>query len=252
VTFASAERRWRPCTWKAKVAENPRGLGAVTYVGLPVSSGGGHSLGRMSRRTAYERTHSFLEVCTEPVGAIRHFFRLYDPPGLTPIPRFQSELARRFGVDGTEPANRVEDVPAISERQVGDALDFLDDIDPQPANRWGFAPVWFWTTANFRILDPTTGHALPGQDPDRFHGTEYEYRVPLGTSGLRLRLSNNALALGATREFQIIRRDPLWQAPHSHWRYRRTRNQERAANLCVIAFGLAFAGLGVFVLVTGI
>ena len=40
---------------------------AVTSVGLPISSGGAHSLGRMSRRTAYERTRSFLEACTEPV-----------------------------------------------------------------------------------------------------------------------------------------------------------------------------------------
>jgi hypothetical protein len=41
---------------------------AVTYDGLPVSSGCAHSLGRMTRRAAYDATMSFLRTCTQPVG----------------------------------------------------------------------------------------------------------------------------------------------------------------------------------------
>ena len=74
-----------------------------------------------------------------------------------------------------------------------DALDFLDEIDPQPMDRWGMVPVWVWMQAAFRILDPATGRPLAGQDPERFRGIDYEWRMPLGTSGLKLTLRDHAL-----------------------------------------------------------
>jgi hypothetical protein len=99
---------------------------AVTYIGLPISSGGAHSLGRMSRRVAYARTIAFLDACTQPVGAIEYKFAVNDVPELKPVPSLERELARRFGNDARVKAERVSD-----------ALDFLDDIDPQPTNQWG-------------------------------------------------------------------------------------------------------------------
>ena len=54
------------------------------------------------------------------------------------------------------------------------------------------APLWFITGAQFRLLDPQTGKPLPGQDPGRYVGVDYEYAIPLGTSGLDLFLDNKA------------------------------------------------------------
>lgn len=161
---------------------------AITYIGLPVASGGAHSLGRLSRRDAYQRTTDFLHACTEPVGPNVYSFRVFDVPELEPIVRLEQELEVRFGdyLDG--PGH----YRAIPERLVGEALDFLDEIDPQPTNRWGMAPIWFWVAADFRILDPATGRPIPGQDPSRFSGAEYDWRVPLGSSRLRLILHNQA------------------------------------------------------------
>lgn len=159
---------------------------ALTYVGLPISSGGAHSLGRMSRREAYKRTLTFLEVCTAPVSSAAdspaYSFAVHDVPELPEDPRFNAELWRRFGHYVTIPENLV-----------GDALDFLDEIDPQPTNRYGLAPVWFTAKFDFRLLDPLTGRAIPGQDRERYGGVEYEWGVPLGTSRLRLILHNRAL-----------------------------------------------------------
>lgn len=154
---------------------------AVTYVGLPISSGGAHSLGRMSRRTAYERTRSFLEACTEPVGHLEASFTIHDVPDLAPDLRFRRELDRRFSNWTALPGDRL-----------ADALDFLDDIDPQPTNQWGMAPVWFSMGSSFRILDPATGNPVPGQDPARFREVQYEWGIPLGTNHLRLILNNRA------------------------------------------------------------
>jgi len=155
---------------------------AVTYVGLPISSGGGHSLGRMSRRVAYERTMSFLRICTEQAGPLYYSFSANDVPELGPVPRLEQELVRRFG-----------HYVSIPEGRIGEALDFLDEIDPQPTNQYGMAPIWFWATSRFRILDSATRRPLPGQDPELFRGVEYEWGVPLGSSGLRLMLHNRAL-----------------------------------------------------------
>jgi hypothetical protein len=155
--------------------------GAVTYIGLPIASGGAHSLGRMSRRVAFERTMSFLQTCTEPVEPIAYSFSLNDVPELSPVPRLELQLRWRFRNFGIVPAQRV-----------GDALDFLDEIHPQPTNRWGMSPIWFWARTTFRILDPATGQPLPGQEPALFNGVEYEFAVPLGSSGLRLILENHS------------------------------------------------------------
>jgi hypothetical protein len=156
-------------------------VAAVTYIGLPISSGGAHSLGNMSRRVAYERSMSFLRTCTQTDRPISYSFSLNDVPELPRPARLERELQRRFGHYSMIPAERV-----------GDALDFLDEIHPQPTNRWGMAPIWFWASSSFRILDSATGQPLPAQDPVRFGGVEYEFGVPLGSSGLRLILENHA------------------------------------------------------------
>jgi hypothetical protein len=38
---------------------------AVTYIGLPISSGGAHSLGRMTRRAAYAAMMEFVGTCAQ-------------------------------------------------------------------------------------------------------------------------------------------------------------------------------------------
>jgi hypothetical protein len=135
----------------------------------------------MSRRDAYERTIAFLHACTQPVGLIEYKFAVNNVPELKPVPGLERELRRRFG-----------DYSHIAAERVSDALAFLDDIDPQPTNKWGMAPLWFWAACRFRIIDPSTARPLPGQDPERFNGLEYEWRVPLGTSALHLALHNRA------------------------------------------------------------
>lgn len=137
----------------------------------------------MPRRVAYERTTVFIDACTQPLGATEYRFDMPNVPGLRPDVglRLGWKLKRRFGSVGRVPEERVPE-----------ALDFLDEIDPQPTNLWGMAPIWFRATSKFLILDPSTGRPLPGQNPERFHGAEYEWKVPLGTSAIHLTLHDHA------------------------------------------------------------
>jgi hypothetical protein len=156
---------------------------AVTYVGLPISSGGAHSLARMSFRAAHERTVQFLSRCAEPITPLAYSFRLLDAD----VPRdtkIEKLLHRRFG-----PGDNVN----VAAERVSEALDFLTEIDPQPAsNRAGTVRVWLTGECTFRVRDPASGHVLPGQDTHRYGGREYDWSVPLGTSALKLSLSNRA------------------------------------------------------------
>lgn len=213
----------------------PLPAAAVTYVGLPISSGGAHSLGRMSRRAAYEQTMTFLRTCTEPVSNMEYRFRLNEKTavGLPSDPMLWLKVKARFGPG------------AIGTDRVSDALDFLDEIEPQPES-YGVTPIWFWATTRFRILDPATGMPFPGQDPKSFGGTEYEWQIPLGSSDLRLILHNRA-ALGVdlcipNADRDVLRRVVPWLQEHlpfklsaKHWRaWNRTRSGSfRARKLAV-------------------
>lgn len=159
------------------------GPSAVTYVGLPISSGGAHSLGRMSRRTAYVRTADFLHECTVGTAPATLRFTIHRVPKLAPDKRHVRALHEAFGPG---------DSRVLPESLVDDALDFLDSIGPQPTNEWGMAPIWFTWSVPLQILDPETREPLAGQDPARFAHTEYDWRHPLGTSSVRLILNSRA------------------------------------------------------------
>lgn len=153
-------------------------LAAVTYVGLPISSGGAHGLGRMSRVDAHRRVASFLRTCAEPLE-LTYSFWIHDVPELPADPRYEHALRSGFG-----------DYRRVGSERVPEALAFMDEIDPQPTNRWGLEPIWFTLTSKFLVLDPASDLPIPGQDPRRYGGVEYEPSIALGTSRLRLRLGN--------------------------------------------------------------
>jgi hypothetical protein len=158
---------------------------AVTYIGLPIGSGGAHGLGRLGLREAYGRATAFVNVCTELVAPREQRFRFQQVPELPDLPVWEQHFREQFG-GGDDPK---VDVP---DDQVEAALAFLESVEPQPANRWGLAPLWFTTAWKIRLLDPRTREPYPGQDPARYAGVEYEWGVPLGESNVRLNLSNRA------------------------------------------------------------
>jgi hypothetical protein len=201
---------------------------AITYVGLPISSGGAHHLGRISRRVAHARTLTFLETCTELVGSLDYSLSVLEVPKLGPIPSLEKKVEQRFGRSRGAVGNARNHVP-IPRARAAEVLDFLDQIDPQPTNQWGMAPIWFWAVCKFRILDPDTRLPLRGQDSERYDGIEYAWKSPLGTSGLRLILNKDA-AIGIdlcipSADDDVFRRVAPWLQEYlpfkfstRHWR----------------------------------
>ena len=188
---------------------------AVTYIGLPLSGGGAHGLGRMGLRVAHERTLAFLEACAVVVAPQQQRFTIQEFSDLPKPHVWEPTFRERFG-GGSD--RRVE----LSEDQVEPALAFLEEIDPQPHNRAGVAALWLSLHWRLQLIDPQTGAPFAGQDAARYANVPYE-GVPLGESRARLILSNRA-ALGVElclpdvddeRLSQII---PVWQE-HAPFRF---------------------------------
>ena len=116
------------------------GPSAVTYLGLPISSGTTHSLGRMSLRKAYQATSHFLATCTELVEPVEQVFRVNEVPELPRQPVLEELLTDRFGAGQLNRfgAGRKVDV---SPARVDDALDFLEEVRPQPTKPMGHGPA---------------------------------------------------------------------------------------------------------------
>lgn len=152
---------------------------AVTYIGLPIGNGGGHKLGRLSVRAAHDATLAFLGTCTELTETPIYTFGVLDIPSLPVDTNAVAELEARFGG------------MAVPNDRAADALAFLQEIHPQPAAD-GLAAIWLSVRARFRVLDPATGSPLPGQDPARYGGKEFDFGASLGTSRLKLSLHNSA------------------------------------------------------------
>jgi len=163
------------------VAEGPM---AVTYEGLPISSGGAHGLGRMQLREAYAKSERFVMANSVLTAARVQRFSIEEVPELPDPAAWVPAFRDQFG--GGE-----RRIP-IADDQVDMALSFLESVDPQPSNRWGMAPLWFSTIWNFQVLDPATGKPFQGQDGSRYSDFEYDWRTPLGTSWATLTLSNRA------------------------------------------------------------
>lgn len=158
-------------------------VAAVTYRGLPVSSGGAHTLARVSPRGAYQRTLDFLDSCAELEAPLQRTLQVMEVPDLEPSGWGERELARRFGT--TDPMS-------VEDGQVDDALAFMEEIAPQPVGAGNMAPIWFSVECRFRAVDPGAGSALPVHAPDLFAGKEYEWGIPLGVSHLYLSISSRA------------------------------------------------------------
>lgn len=152
---------------------------AVTYVGLPIASGGGHSLRGLTLTQAHQAMLDFLAACAEQTQATTYGFSVLDIPTIPVIPSDVARLKSRFASMTVPP------------EQALDAVAFLEEIQPPPSDR-GVGPIWLNAQTGFRLLDPGSGAPLAGQDPERFGGKEFDYLAPLGTSRMKLSLHHSA------------------------------------------------------------
>ena len=152
----------------------------MAYNGLPIASGGAHSLGRVSSRDALVSWFRFLDTRTE-VSPIESWFDFPSTPRLTVdtavVRRIESEFPR-----GSDRPWRW----SVPSARIEDAVSLLESLEPLPTNQWGMAPLWLWCSANLRLKSPRSPGLWPAQDPTLFGHFETPGGVKLGTSSARL------------------------------------------------------------------
>jgi hypothetical protein len=152
---------------------------AMTLTGMvPIPGGAGPVV---DLRSAYSRTAKFVQTVAL-VERRQQWFRFERVPGEGTFPELQAALSTRF----PGPVPTIE----ISPGRIDDAISFMEEVHPQPENDAGQSPLWLRLIWVIRIIDPLTGEPLPGQGAENFDESEYNYRVPLGTSAIDLWLGN--------------------------------------------------------------
>jgi len=161
----------------------------VTYDGLP---GGAHSLRAKRPDVAFQRLHTFLEACVEPVRLPSWTFEIHK--GGPPAPTEQLfELATGiFGGPRLKAQTHTEwNVPPGS---VDDALGVL--VRSDAVTTYGHSLAALTYSAPVRLIDPDTRAPYPDITPDMFGGFAVDgYGRTLGESGIRATLGNAASSL---------------------------------------------------------
>ena len=170
----------------------------ITYEGLPISSGGGHTLKSRDPRRALEQVLHFLATCTEGMDAIQCSVELMCgcafPAAFTdPI---QADLTRHYG--------------AFTERKVGmddrlrrwrvpaDDLTALAamiaDLTPLPPHAYGWQPISLEINQTFFLIDEANHQPLPNQGVVACAYFSPGNGFMLGTSRLYARLTEKSTA----------------------------------------------------------
>ncbi len=168
----------------------PQFESAVVYDGLPIASGGAHAINRLSAREALTAWRGFLESRAHAVS-VTGLLRVDNGPGPAADPGVLRALEAAFPTR-SESFVRLHPVP---EGRIEDGVELMEEISPQPADRWGNVAVSLGFDAQFLLRSPQGDGPWPGQDRDLFGCFETPTGVRLGNSLGRLTI-NNRRAMG--------------------------------------------------------
>ena len=176
----------------------PQCESVVVYDGLPISSGGAHSINRLSPDQALQAWRRFLQTCAQHVE-VDAVIRVDDQPGPPASRQTLDRLDRAF------PTRRETSVQLrhVPEDRIDQAVELMAEISPQPADQWGNAAVHLFIEARFLLRHPADGGGLwPGQGRDQFG----DFTTP---SGVMLGISSARLTIGHARSMGLMLTLPM-------------------------------------------
>jgi hypothetical protein len=168
----------------------------ITYDGLPISSGGAHAMSGRSPPMGLHQIRNFLSHCADaPIlthSSVEVVRGECFPVGfsLPLIARLTAELGnsslQHVG------AKNVLHRWTIGAGQIDDYVALLQQASPLPADPFGLRPFVVGLGYSFRLVEPTTGVVLPGQDPEMYGRFSPSPGCCLGNSQLYTRISDRS------------------------------------------------------------
>jgi hypothetical protein len=168
----------------------------ITYDGLPVSSGGAHRLRTSKPKLALQQARDFLSACTDTtipnvafieVVRGRSFDDEFSLPLIQQLTRNLGGASRRHAGTGNI-AHRWN----LKADQIDEYVDVMNAALPLPVDPFGLQPFVVAAQINFRVLDPLTRVALPGQESELYGNYSADPGHLLGTSQLYARISGRS------------------------------------------------------------
>jgi len=205
----------------------------VTYDGLPVSSGGGHTLRSRCARDTFGQIAHFLDSCTAPTQPVGFSIELitgngiperYSAPLLTDLTkRYGPAHPRSLGSNGGH-------VWSIQERDVVSILALIDGLRPLPVHPYKLQPISLNVLSFFQLTNPANGAPYPYQDPESCLNFQPSFGQQLGVSQAYARISERS-TLSLFLNFPLLGEGPElahavqsmqaclpFQLSKSHWK----------------------------------
>ncbi len=192
----------------------------ITYDGLPISSGGAHTLRMRGPKAVHAAITQFATTCSDYTRPTQLYVELLKGKE---IPRsFSAMVERKFLLDFGAPRRTRALGQAIGtqwdipKERAEDVLTLLEGPQPLPTDR--LYPLALNLVANFRLIDPQGGSVLPRQERTDYLHFEAAPGLYLGTSTLYARLS----AVSTVSVFFSLPYEELGPALREHVRFLQT------------------------------
>ena len=196
--------------------------GLISYDGLPVSSGGGHGLGRLRPSPAWTAVQHFMTPCTAASTPSALTVAIHPAPSVDPaVVTHLKESARLMLAVGATPDRHVDSQEYGSSlywelpvSKVDDAILWLEAAGKQPPH-WLGGPAEVSVDYDALRFCAVESHTeLPYQGSSHYLEQAYDgYGTLLGESSCRLRLTTNKCSLS------LILFLPFEQPDETLWAY---------------------------------
>ncbi len=205
----------------------------VTYDGLPVSSGGGHTLRSRSAQDAFNQIARFLDGCTAPSQPVRFTIELVTGNGIPE--HFSSpllaDLTKRYGpAHSRSLGSNTGHIWAVQEKDVVSTLALIDDLRPLPSHPHKLQSISLNALSFFQLIDPANNNPYPHQDSESCLNFQPSFGQQLGVSQAYARISERStLSLflnfplleegnELVKAVQAVQEHLPFQLSKSHWK----------------------------------
>ncbi len=203
----------------------------ISYEGLPINSGGAHSVSRKSSKVTYDQTLGFLDLFTNNTKPKSIELALYESEKKEySALRLLLKLSLKFGIPKTQNDGWLRTWTwNLSVKDIKKGFETLKLNDGLPKNPAGPITLNFYW--NFHFKDPSTNQVLPNQELI----PELDFRIK--NSRIYLRLSKKstisvwfALPFDQMDKYESKYLDNLkanlpFKASDKHWRiWKKTKN----------------------------
>jgi hypothetical protein len=167
----------------------------VTYDGLPVSSGGGHSLRTRSAGNAFSQVMQFFASCTEPSQPVRFSVESITgddiPTGFSaPLLR---ELTQRYGAATVRSLGGDRSHSwVVGEGDVASLLSMIESLSPLPVHPYKLQPISLNALSFFKLTSPNGGAPYPFQEAACCLNFQPGFGQQLGVSQAYARISERS------------------------------------------------------------